>query len=130
MTSADAANTGTGVISDATVTGIDPDVADPVTITFTAQLAVGVIPGQQLQNRVTGEFSSRDGDDPDERTGDDPSSDQDDDSDLDNYNEFDDAPTITAPTEMSPRSRLSRLSTRPWNSGSACSMRRALFKAK
>ncbi|QTD48525.1 isopeptide-forming domain-containing fimbrial protein [Sulfidibacter corallicola] len=55
-----------------------------VTITFTADLADSVIPGQQLQNRVDATFESRD--DGTGRTGATPDSNQDDDSDLDNYN--------------------------------------------
>ena len=60
-----------------------------VTIVFTAELDVDVMPNDQIQNVVAARFSSRPGVDPDERTGDGPN-DQDNDGmagdDPDNYN--------------------------------------------
>lgn len=57
-----------------------------ITITFEATLGAGVIPGQLIQNEVTGRYSSRDGVDANERDFSSPGSNQGDDSDLNNYN--------------------------------------------
>ncbi len=73
----------------------DLPVGATVTITFTAQLANSVIPGQQIQNTVDATYTSRDGADPNERDGSDPGSNQGDDSQLNNYNVSASAPTIT-----------------------------------
>ncbi len=73
----------------------DVPVGSTVTITFDAELALSVIPGQQIQNTVQATFTSRDGTDANERDGSTTGSDQDDDSDLNNYNESDGSPTIT-----------------------------------
>lgn len=75
--------------------GFDLPVGGLVTITFTAELGVGVIPGQTIQNQIDAEFTSINGVDAGERDGSDPGSDQDDDSDLNNYNFSDSAPVIT-----------------------------------
>jgi len=63
----------------------DVPVGGSVTITFSAGLTIEVSPGDEIQNRVTAEFSSLDGEDPHERTGAD-GSDQNDPAVLDNYN--------------------------------------------
>ncbi len=65
-----------------------------VTIVFDATLANTVVPGQQLQNEVAAEFTSRDGTDAGERDGADGST-QDDAAVLDNYNAAALAPVIT-----------------------------------
>ena len=65
-----------------------------VAIVFEATLANIVVPGETLQNEVTGEFSSRDGTDAGERDGAGGST-QDDAAVLDNYNVVALAPVIT-----------------------------------
>ena len=75
--------------------GFDIPVGGSVTITLSAEVKVGVIPGDQIQNRVDATFTSRDGADPNERDGSTADSDQDDDTDLNNYNESANAPIIT-----------------------------------
>jgi len=67
-------------------TAFDLPVGDSVTFTFTATLANSVQPGQTLQNGTTGNYSSRDGPDANERTGASPGSVQSDDTLLNNYN--------------------------------------------
>ena len=66
-----------------------------VTISFSAEIADSVAPGDTLQNSVSAAFTSRDGSDGNERDGSDPNSNQDDDSDLNNYNETATAPVVT-----------------------------------
>ena len=73
----------------------DLPVGATVTVTFDAELSVGVVPGEVIQNTVQASFTSRDGSDPNERDGSDPGSDQDDDTDLDNYNVDASAPSFT-----------------------------------
>ncbi|WP_153306071.1 isopeptide-forming domain-containing fimbrial protein [Desulfatiglans anilini] len=63
----------------------DVPVGGSVTITFSAGLTIEVSPGDEIQNRVTAEFSSLDGEDTHERTGA-GGSDQNDPAVLDNYN--------------------------------------------
>ena len=72
----------------------DVPVGATVTITFDADLAAGVIPGEQIQNTVDATFTSRDGADANERDGSDPGSNQSD-GNLNNYNESDTSPVIT-----------------------------------
>ena len=64
----------------------DLPVGDTVTFTFTVTLANTVQPGDTLQNAVDGTYSSRSGDDPNQRDGSSADSDQTDDQDLNNYN--------------------------------------------
>lgn len=59
---------------------------DMVTIVFTVTLQDTVQPGQTLQATVDASYSSRDGDDPNQRDGSTPGSNQDDNTALNNYN--------------------------------------------
>ena len=81
--------------SDWATSGFDIPVGGAVRITFDAQLANSVIPGQQIQNTVTASFSSRDGADANERDGSTAGSSQDNNSDLNNYNDSGSSPVIT-----------------------------------
>ena len=84
-------NNGTDWVS----TGFDIPVGGTITIQFSTEVAVGVLPGQMIQNTVQAAFDSQDGVNPDARDGSDPGSDQDDDSDLNNYNDEASSPVIT-----------------------------------
>jgi uncharacterized repeat protein (TIGR01451 family)/fimbrial isopeptide formation D2 family protein len=68
---------------------------DVVTIVFTATLQNTAQPGQTLQATVDATYSSRDGDDPNQRDGSTPGSNQDDDTALNNYNVEELSPTFT-----------------------------------
>jgi uncharacterized repeat protein (TIGR01451 family)/fimbrial isopeptide formation D2 family protein len=72
----------------------DLPVDDVLVIRFTATLADTVIPGDTLQNTVTSTFSSRPGDDPDQRDGS-GDAEQSDYTELNNYNKSGLSPTIT-----------------------------------
>jgi len=81
--------------SDWFTSGFDVPVGGSITIQFTAEIAVGVLPGEMIQNDVQATFDSQDGANPNERDGSDPDSDQDDDSDLNNYNDEALSPVVT-----------------------------------
>ncbi|MEE4297401.1 MAG: isopeptide-forming domain-containing fimbrial protein [Wenzhouxiangella sp.] len=63
----------------------DLPVGGSLTVTFDADLAATVLPGAVIQNQVSASYSSRNGDDPNQRDGSDAGSEQDD-GNLNNYN--------------------------------------------